>query len=204
MRDFSHLNDVQMADAIMTLAGRLAAGEAEQLELIGEFDARQAWAGPGLLSCAHWLTWRTGMSPNAARERVRVARSLPASDHEVLAPVRCPSRTVGCCPSQDASSQFRGTCSSATPSQHPGRRWIRAQILSSRGRDAVRRSKSSAATSCSVTTVQASSAALLAVLLPVARRLVRLVRSVRSLVVASLVDDVRGNGGGLRLGDAAC
>ena len=62
----------------MTLAGRLAAGEAEQLELIGEFDARQAWAGPGLLSCAHWLTWRTGMSPNAARERVRIARSLPA------------------------------------------------------------------------------------------------------------------------------
>ena len=78
MRDFSHLNDVQMADAIMTLAGRLAAGKAEQLELIGEFDARQAWAGPGLLSCAHWLTWRTGMSPNAARERVRIARSLPA------------------------------------------------------------------------------------------------------------------------------
>lgn len=84
MRDFSHLTDVQMAEAITTLAGRLAAGEAEQLELIGEFDARQAWAGPGLLSCAHWLTWLTwltwmaGMSPNAARERVRVARSLPA------------------------------------------------------------------------------------------------------------------------------
>jgi len=81
MRDFSHLTDVQMADAITTLAGRLAAGEAEQLELIGEFDAREAWAGPGLLSCAHWLTWLTwmaGMSPNAARERVRVARSLPA------------------------------------------------------------------------------------------------------------------------------
>jgi hypothetical protein len=29
MRDFSHLTDVQMADAITTLAGRLAAGEAE-------------------------------------------------------------------------------------------------------------------------------------------------------------------------------
>ncbi len=67
-----------MAAAITTRAGRLAAGEAEQVELIGEFDARQAWAGPGLLSCAHWLSWRTGMSPNAARERVRVARSLPA------------------------------------------------------------------------------------------------------------------------------
>jgi len=56
MRDFSHLTDVQMADAITTLAGRLAAGEAEHMGLIGEFDARQAWAGPGLLSCAHRLT----------------------------------------------------------------------------------------------------------------------------------------------------
>lgn len=36
-----------MADAITTLAGRLAAGEAEQLELIGEFDAREAWAATG-------------------------------------------------------------------------------------------------------------------------------------------------------------
>ncbi|MBW3640592.1 MAG: hypothetical protein KY451_12215 [Actinobacteria bacterium] len=60
MRDFSHLPDVQMAAAITTLAGRLAAGEAEQLGLIGEFDARQAWAGPGLLSCAPERRPRTG------------------------------------------------------------------------------------------------------------------------------------------------
>ncbi|MDN4860098.1 DUF222 domain-containing protein, partial [Klebsiella pneumoniae] len=34
------------------------------------------WAGPGMLSCAHWLSWRTGLSPGAAREQVRVARRL--------------------------------------------------------------------------------------------------------------------------------
>ena len=37
---------------------------------------REAWAGPGLLSCAHWLAWRTGLGPSAAREKVRVARAL--------------------------------------------------------------------------------------------------------------------------------
>ena len=32
---------------------------------------------PGFLSCAHWLTWRTGIDLGAAREKVRVARALP-------------------------------------------------------------------------------------------------------------------------------
>src|SRR5262249_43401774 len=40
-----------------------------------EFDARGGW-GNGCRSCAHWLTWRTGLDPGAARERVRVARAL--------------------------------------------------------------------------------------------------------------------------------
>ena len=43
---------------------------------IGEFDERRAWAVHGILSCAHWLSWRLGMGPNAAGERVRVARAL--------------------------------------------------------------------------------------------------------------------------------
>ncbi len=43
---------------------------------IGEFDERRAWAVPGVLSCAHWLSWRLGMGQNAAGERVRVARAL--------------------------------------------------------------------------------------------------------------------------------
>ena len=65
-----------LADGICTLAGRIAAGEARLLALIAEFDRREAWAGPGLLSCAHWLSWRIGLAPGPARERVRVARRL--------------------------------------------------------------------------------------------------------------------------------
>lgn len=67
----------ELADGICTWAGRLAAGEAELLEWIAEYDRREAWVGVGLLSCAHWLSWRIGLSPGAAREKVRVARALP-------------------------------------------------------------------------------------------------------------------------------
>jgi Domain of unknown function (DUF222)/HNH endonuclease len=72
------LSDAQLADEIVTWSGRLAAGEARLLALLAEFDRREAWAGPGLLSCAHWLAWRTGLRPGAAREKVRVARALAA------------------------------------------------------------------------------------------------------------------------------
>lgn len=73
---FSQLTNEQLADEITTWSGRVAAGEAHQLSLIGEFDRREAWSGPGLLSCAHWLSWRTGLGLTAARERVRVAARL--------------------------------------------------------------------------------------------------------------------------------
>ena len=76
METLSSASDDQLADWICTWAGRVAAGEAELLRLIAEFDRREAWGGPGLLSCAHWLSWRIGLSPGAARERVRVARAL--------------------------------------------------------------------------------------------------------------------------------
>ena len=76
MNDFLALSDDQLADQITTWAGRIAAGEARLLALISEFDRREAWAGPGLLSCAHWLSWRLGLGLAAAYERVRVARAL--------------------------------------------------------------------------------------------------------------------------------
>jgi hypothetical protein len=43
--------------------------------MIREFDARKGWSN-GFRSCAHWLSWRVGLSPGAAREHVRVARAL--------------------------------------------------------------------------------------------------------------------------------
>lgn len=83
MNTMAELSDEQVADQITTWAGRIAAGEARLLGLIAEFDRREAWAGPGMLSCAHWLSWRVGMGLRAAHERVRVARAL--ADLPVLA-----------------------------------------------------------------------------------------------------------------------
>lgn len=76
MENVETLSDDQLADGILTWSGRIAAGEARLLLLIAEFDRREAWGGHGLLSCAHWLSWRTSLSPAAAREKVRVARAL--------------------------------------------------------------------------------------------------------------------------------
>jgi hypothetical protein len=70
------LSDEQVAAEITTWGGRIAAGEARLLAYVGEFDARKAWAVSGILSCAHWLSWKLGMGVKAASDRVRVARSL--------------------------------------------------------------------------------------------------------------------------------
>ncbi|HEX4427697.1 MAG TPA: DUF222 domain-containing protein [Frankiaceae bacterium] len=70
------MSDEEVAEALTTWAGRVAAGEARLMAYIGEFDERRAWAVYGILSCAHWLSWRLGMGQNAAGERVRVARAL--------------------------------------------------------------------------------------------------------------------------------
>ena len=65
----------RLGDEIAELSAHLDAATARLLDLIREFDARGGW-GNGCRSCAHWLTWRTGLDPGAARERVRVARAL--------------------------------------------------------------------------------------------------------------------------------
>lgn len=77
MNDLDGLTDDQLTEQICTWAARVAAGEAHLLTLIAELDRREAWAGAGMLSCAHWLSWRAGLGLGAARERVRVARVLP-------------------------------------------------------------------------------------------------------------------------------
>ena len=66
----------QLSDQITTLAGQINAATYRFLKLIAEFDRRQAWAGYGIRSCAHWLSWRCGLDMNTAREKVRVARAL--------------------------------------------------------------------------------------------------------------------------------
>jgi hypothetical protein len=64
-------------DEIAELSAHLEAAPARLLELIREFDERGGW-NTGFKSCAEWLSWRVGLDVGAARERVRVARALPA------------------------------------------------------------------------------------------------------------------------------
>src|SRR5882724_11649308 len=65
----------RLGEEIAELSAHLDAATARLLDLIREFDARGGW-GNGFASCAAWLTWRSGLDPGAARERVRVARAL--------------------------------------------------------------------------------------------------------------------------------
>jgi len=61
---------------IACLAAQLDAATHELLTLIRRFDDCAGWSGVGMVSCAHWLSWRIGLAPGAAREKVRVARAL--------------------------------------------------------------------------------------------------------------------------------
>lgn len=61
---------------ICALAGQIAAATARFLTLLADFDEQRGWAGPGLHSCAHWLSWKCGMSLHTGREYVRVAKAL--------------------------------------------------------------------------------------------------------------------------------
>ncbi len=74
--DVAALTFDQLTDEITTWVGRIAAAEAHLIDLVAELDRRGSRFGPGLLSTAHWLSWRLGMGLKAAHEWVRVARAL--------------------------------------------------------------------------------------------------------------------------------
>ena len=77
--DPQHIEDLsRLGDEITEMAAHLSAGTCQLLELIAIFDEEGGWNGPGIASCANWLNWKCGMSMGTARERVRVARALPA------------------------------------------------------------------------------------------------------------------------------
>src|SRR5258705_9393645 len=65
----------RLGDEIAELSAHLDAATGRLLALIRDFDARGGW-NTGFRSCAAWLSWRVGLDPGAARERVRVARAL--------------------------------------------------------------------------------------------------------------------------------
>ena len=70
------LTDIDaLGERIATLSAQISVAKYHLLVLIREFDVREGWNN-GFMTCAHWLSWRTGLAPGPAREKVRVARAL--------------------------------------------------------------------------------------------------------------------------------
>ncbi|GAA1909041.1 HNH endonuclease [Williamsia serinedens] len=70
------LSDAQLGERIVGYAGQIAALTARFFDLLVEFDTRHGWSGHGIASCAHWLSWKAGMSQRAAQDHLRVAHAL--------------------------------------------------------------------------------------------------------------------------------
>lgn len=67
----------RLESEITELAAHLNAAECRRLSLVAKFDRRKGWWGTWeCRSCAHWLNWKCSIDLGAARERVRVARTL--------------------------------------------------------------------------------------------------------------------------------
>ena len=66
----------ELGDEIATLAAHIHAATHRLLVLIADFDRRRGWELSGHRTCAHWLSFRTGINLGAAREKVRAARAL--------------------------------------------------------------------------------------------------------------------------------
>jgi hypothetical protein len=73
-------NDQLSIDEIDLAIGRLARQmnmeSYRMLLLVRELDDRFGYAKWSFKTCAEWLAWRTGISPSAAREKVRTAQAL--------------------------------------------------------------------------------------------------------------------------------
>jgi hypothetical protein len=79
--ELTGLSTERLEREIAELGGHINAATARWLGLVGEYDHREGWAEWGCRSCTHWLSYRCGVSPAAAREQVRVARRLAELPH---------------------------------------------------------------------------------------------------------------------------
>ena len=61
-----------LGDEIARTMNAIDRTEHKLLGLLREFGEAEGWEVDGATSLAAWLSWRTGMSPAAARERARV------------------------------------------------------------------------------------------------------------------------------------
>ena len=59
---------------IVELSAHINAAKARLLERIAEFDEGGGRRYQGCASCTHWLSWKCGVSPAAAREQARIRR----------------------------------------------------------------------------------------------------------------------------------
>lgn len=74
--DAAPLPSEAIESEIAMLSAQIDAAEHRLLTLVRELDVRQRHRDHGLGSMAAWLTWRVGLGPVAAREKVRVAKAL--------------------------------------------------------------------------------------------------------------------------------
>lgn len=70
------LTDEALEAALCTHASHIAAAECRFVLMVAEVDRRGLWADQGARTCAHWLSWRCGLSAGVAREHIRVGRAL--------------------------------------------------------------------------------------------------------------------------------
>ncbi|MDO8270471.1 MAG: DUF222 domain-containing protein [Gammaproteobacteria bacterium] len=80
---FIPADNAALSDEITRLAGHINAAQHRFLTLLAALIERDAWEGFGIKSPAHWLNYHCGIDLGAAREKVRVAKSLqqlPAID----------------------------------------------------------------------------------------------------------------------------
>jgi len=65
----------ELGEKIAEIAAHIHAATYRLLVMLRDFDEHEGWSG--WKTCAQWLSWRTGIGLEAAREKVRVARALP-------------------------------------------------------------------------------------------------------------------------------
>ena len=76
IKDGERIELERLGESIAAISAEVESLTRRMLSELRDFDRREGWALSGALSCAQWLSWRTGLAPGAARERVRVARRL--------------------------------------------------------------------------------------------------------------------------------
>ena len=124
-----------LADRIALLAAQITASKHELLTLIAEFDGTRGWAAGGHRDCAHWLSFRTGMSLGTAREHVRVAVALQELPQTRAAMARgalsfCKARAITRVARPETEGDLLPLAEGATTAQVE--RMVRAWKLSSR------------------------------------------------------------------------